>query len=93
MTLACAHSLPRNRLWRGIGAALLMIGGFIGALTEVSGPESVGTLLLGFLIAILGLVLVVQGKRAPLAIQIECSRHRHLPERLRARRMGQPPQG
>jgi hypothetical protein len=83
-----------DRLWRGVGAFLLIAGGLAGTLTDISGPEGAGTLLLlGFPLAILGLVLVVQGKRAPLAIRVECSRHRHLPERLQARRTGRPPRG
>lgn len=78
-----------DRLWRGIGASLLIVGGLAGTLTDLRGPEGAGSLLLlGFPIAILGLVLVVQGRRASLAIRVECSRHRHLPERLQARRTG-----
>jgi hypothetical protein len=82
-----------DRLWRGVGIFLLIFGGLAGALTDVSGPEGAGTLLLGFPIAILGLVLAIQGKRAPLAIRVECSRHRHLPERLQARRTGRRSRG
>ncbi len=78
---------PGDRLWRAAGAALLIAGGLAGAFSDVGGAEGSGVLLLGFPLAILGLVLVVQGRRAPLAIRVECSRHRLLPERLQARRV------
>lgn len=71
---------------------LLIAGGVSGALTDMVDLQGTEILLLGFPIAILGLVLAVQGKRAPLAIRVECSRHRHLPERLQRQRNGRSPQ-
>ena len=77
---------PGDRGWRAAGVLLLIAGGLEGAFSDVGAGEGGGLLLLGFPIAMLGLVLVVQGRRAPLAIRVECSRHRLLPERLQARR-------
>ncbi|OAN57617.1 hypothetical protein [Sphingomonas sp. TDK1] len=75
-----------DRLWRAAGAILLITGGLAGALSDLGDGEGSAVLLLGFPLAMLGLVLAVQGRRAPLAIRVECSRHRLLPERLHARR-------
>lgn len=77
---------PGDRVWRAAGLFLLIAGGLAGAISDTQAAEGSGLLLLGFPIAMLGLVLVVQGRRAPLAIRVECSRHRLLPERLQARR-------
>lgn len=79
---------PSDRLWRGVGVALLIAGGLAGAFSDAIESDLGGLLLLGFPIAMFGLVLVVQGRRAPRAIRVECSRHRHLPERLQRRRNG-----
>lgn len=40
----------------------------------------------GFILAIVGLVLLIQGKRIPLALRIERSRHRELPLAIALRR-------
>lgn len=77
---------PGDAPWRVAGVILLIAGGLAGAFSDVGGAEESGLLLLGFPVAMFGLVLVVQGRRAPLAIRVECSRHRLLPERLQARR-------
>lgn len=77
---------PADRWWRGAGVVLLVAGGLAGALSDAGAMDGASVLLLGFPLAMLGLVLVVQGRRAPLAIRVECSRHRMLPERLQARR-------
>ncbi|WP_294331836.1 hypothetical protein [uncultured Sphingomonas sp.] len=77
---------PGDRWWRAAGVALLIAGVLAGAASDLAAADGTGVLLLGFPIAMLGLVLVVQGRRASLAIRIECSRHRLLPERLQARR-------
>lgn len=77
---------PADRWWRGAGVVLLVAGGLAGALSDAGAMGGASVLLLGFPLAMLGLVLVVQGRRAPLAIRVECSRHRMLPERLHARR-------
>lgn len=79
---------PSDRFWRGVGVALLITGGLAGAFSDGSETDFGGLLLLGFPAAMFGLVLVVQGRRAALAIRVECSRHRHLPERLQRRRNG-----
>ncbi|UYY77547.1 hypothetical protein [Sphingomonas sp. R1] len=78
---------PADRWWRGAGVVLLVAGGLAGAVSDAGTMDGASVLLLlGFPLAMLGLVLVVQGRRAPLAIRVECSRHRMLPERLHARR-------
>lgn len=76
----------RDLAWRAVGIA--MIGG--GCLTSAVDTGDAGTTailgLVGFTVAIAGLVLALQGKRVPLALRIERSRHRELPMAIWRRR-------
>ncbi len=76
----------RDLLWRGLGAAL-----FVGApcvdLVTREGGEGVRTAVTMLCMAsmIFGVVLLVQGKRAALALRVERSSHRMLPAMIRSR--------
>jgi hypothetical protein len=72
----------RDLAWRGIGLAALALAG---AIARSPGDGGGATGLIAFLVAISGLVLLVQGKRVPLALRIERSRHRNLPQAIRRR--------
>lgn len=74
----------RDAVWRGTGLAV-----FLAALTTaLIGPVAIrdGLVLPCFVAAIGGIVLMVQGKRVPAVWRIERSRHRDLPQAIRARR-------
>lgn len=74
----------RDKLWRGLGAASFVLGCAIGIVPGLSEPDLIG--LLGFALAMIGLVLMVQGKRVPAAWKIVRSRHDALPEIIVAKR-------
>lgn len=74
----------RDIAWRSFGAALFLMGGAIGLNDRLGDSSFPG--LAGFLVALFGFVLVVQGKRVPAALRIERSRHRSLPQSIHARR-------
>jgi hypothetical protein len=73
----------RDFAWRCAGAAILALAGAIGPghLLGTGGASG----LLAFVTALLGLVLLVQGRRVPAALRIERSRHRALPQSLHRR--------
>lgn len=76
----------RDLAWRAGGTALTAVG-FVASRATPGDPGWAAALsLLAFLMAIGGLVLVVQGDRVPRALRIERSRHRHLPDTLVHRR-------
>lgn len=80
----------RDLLWRGLGATLF-VGGPCAALLlpgDAAGMHGIITLC-GLAVTILGLVLVIQGKKAALALRIERSPHRMLPALIRSRRRAQ----
>lgn len=69
----------RDLAWRAAGAALIAAAAAVDLAGAVPGVPA-------FLLAIAGLVLLVQGGRAPRALRVERGRHRHLPVALRRRR-------
>jgi hypothetical protein len=70
-----------------IGAVAMATGCAIGALVDTGRSATFGGVaLLGFALAMGGLILVVQGKRVAAAIRIERGRHRLLPTAIDARR-------
>lgn len=74
----------RDMGWRALGGALILAG------YGMSGVPATAMPLLGFVAAIGGLVLLVQGRRVVTALRVECSRHRGLPlaiHAVRVRRM------
>lgn len=73
----------RDRAWRAAGAALFAAACAIGVINRLDGG-SAG--LPGFGLAVLGLVLLVQGKRVPAAMRVERSPHRTLARAIRQRR-------
>lgn len=84
----------RDLAWRSGGLALFAAASGI-RLIERSVPgvasDSALGMLLGlseFLLAILGVVLLVQGKRVPLALRAELRRHRARALAIRPRRRG-----
>ncbi|EQB07642.1 hypothetical protein [Novosphingobium lindaniclasticum] len=77
----------RDLLWRGGGASLFVCGPTAALLTPngAAGLQEIMTLT-GIGVTILGLVLIVQGKKAALALRVERSSHRMLPTLIRTRR-------
>lgn len=74
----------RDLAWRSAGVALFATATAIGLQDGLSGDVK----LLGFALALVGLVLIVQGRRVPAAWRIERSRHRALTQAIHARRRG-----
>ncbi|WP_242137804.1 MULTISPECIES: hypothetical protein [unclassified Sphingomonas] len=74
----------RDIAWRSLGVALFVAGAAIGVSSRLGESSVPG--LAGFLLALFGFVLVVQGKRVPAAFRVERSRHRSLPQSIHARR-------
>lgn len=71
----------RDALWRGAGAAT-----FAGAIGTCALPGiGVAVQLLCFVLAVAGIVLMIQGRRVPAALRIELSAHRSLPQAIHAR--------
>lgn len=76
----------RDLFWRAAGAALIGAGY---ALTRVAtGADGSADLvgIVGLLAAAAGLLFVLAGKKAVLALRVERSRHRELPGAIRAAR-------
>lgn len=76
----------RDLMWRTSGAVMIAAGYFA---TFASARASGLTLIIApasFLLAAAGLLLFLGGKRVPLALRIERSRHRYLPTAIHARR-------
>lgn len=81
----------RDFTWRGrgvgvVGVAIAIGGGARGITDAVLGLPA-------FCLALLGIVLVVQGKRVPAALRIERSRHRMLAQAIRDRHRRRPDDG
>ena len=76
----------RDLLWRATGAILVGMGyGLTRAATGAGGgADLVG--ILGLFTAAAGLLLILAGKKAVLALRVERSRHRELPGAIRASR-------
>jgi hypothetical protein len=85
---ACCRKRRRDRAWRSFGLGLFAVAIVIGLARQPGTDSSLG--LLAFALAILGLVLIVQGKRVSAAVKVECSRHRLLAQAIRDRRPGRP---
>ncbi|PZQ53307.1 MAG: hypothetical protein DI555_16835 [Novosphingobium pentaromativorans] len=76
----------RDLFWRAAGAVLLVGATAAEQLAPGSGAFR-GLLTLVLLVtAFLGLLLLIRGKKMALALRIERSRHRMLPDLIRARR-------
>lgn len=76
----------RDLLWRAAGAVFVGMGyGLTRAATGAGGAgDIVG--IVGLLAAAAGLLLILAGKKAVLALRVERSRHRELPGAIRASR-------
>jgi len=74
----------RDRIWRSFGGCCFVTGCALGVVPGWSEHGSIGVL--GFALAMTGLVLLVQGKRVPATWKIVRSRHYALPEAIVARR-------
>lgn len=74
----------RDLFWRATGAALVGIGYVLTRVATEAGTDLVG--IVGLLVAAAGLVLLLAGKKAVLALRVERSRHRDLPGAIRASR-------
>lgn len=74
----------RDLFWRGLGAALVVVTATV-RLADGAGTHT-GIMLVAFLLTILGLVLMIQGKRVSAALRVERSRHRLLAQAIRDRR-------
>ncbi|MDY7524312.1 hypothetical protein [Sphingomonas sp. 10B4] len=74
----------RDLFWRGLGAALVVVAATV-RLADGAGTHT-GMMLVAFLLTLIGLVLMIQGKRVPAALRVERSRHRLLAQAIRDRR-------
>lgn len=74
----------RYLFWRIAGAALIGAGYVLTHLATEAGADLVG--ITGLLVAAAGLLLMLAGKKAVLALRVERSRHRELPGAIRASR-------
>lgn len=74
----------RDLFWRAAGAALVVAGYALTRLATGVGADLVG--ITGLLAAAAGLLLLLAGKKAVLALRVERSRHRELPGAIRASR-------
>lgn len=77
----------RDILWRSLGAVLSLVGPACELLAPGDSGGARGMLtLLFFALTVLGIVLLIQGRKVALAVRIDGSRHRMLPELIRSRR-------
>lgn len=74
----------RDLFWRATGAALVGIGYVLTRVATEAGTDLVG--IVSLLVAAAGLLLLLAGKKAVLALRVERSRHRELPGAIRASR-------
>ena len=74
----------RDLFWRAAGAALVGTGYVLTHVATGADADLVG--IVGLLVAAAGLLLLLVGKKAVLALRIERSRHRELPGAIRASR-------
>lgn len=74
----------RDLLWRATGAVLVCAGYALTHAATGADADLVG--IVGLLVAAAGLLLLLAGKKAVLALRIERSRHRELPGAIRASR-------
>lgn len=74
----------RDLIWRGGGLMLFALACVLGMIKQVDASGSLG--LLGFALALFGMVMVIQGRHIPAALKIERGRHRDLPLAIHARR-------
>ncbi|MBP2276951.1 MULTISPECIES: hypothetical protein [Sphingomonas] len=75
---------PRDRAWRGVGAVAFLFAAGVGLADRLDGGSLLA--LPAFGLALIGLVLIVQGKRVAAAVRVERSRHRTLVGAIRAQR-------
>ena len=77
--------IHRDLVWRGIGMGAFTVAIAIGVADRVDGPLR----LAGFALALIGLVLIVQGKRVAAAWRVERGNHRSLAQAIDTRRREQ----
>jgi hypothetical protein len=75
---------PRDLAWRGVGAVAFLFAAGVGLADRLDGGSLLA--LPAFGLALIGLVLIVQGKRVAAAVRVERSRHRTLVAAIRAQR-------
>ncbi|MDX5984254.1 hypothetical protein [Sphingomonas echinoides] len=75
---------PRDRAWRGVGVVAFLFAAGVGLADRLDGGSLLA--LPAFALALIGLVLIVQGKRVAAAVRVERSRHRTLVAAIRAQR-------
>ncbi|WP_447931652.1 hypothetical protein [Sphingopyxis fribergensis] len=74
----------RDLFWRTAGAALIGTGYVLTHVATEAAADLIG--ITGLLVAAAGLLLLVAGRKAALALRVERSRHRELPGAIRASR-------
>jgi hypothetical protein len=72
----------RDMLWRGAGAVMSL-----GAGATALATDSAPLVVLLFLMILLGLTLMINGKRVAIALQAERRGHHHTAETIHARRV------
>ncbi len=73
----------RDLAWRASGAALFAAAATVGFISRGGSAAVLG--LPAFCLALLGIVLIVQGRRVPAALRIERSGHRTLAQAIHER--------
>ncbi len=78
----------RDFAWRIAGVAVFGLACTIGSRRDLPSPHGIDTLLglAAFVLAVAGVVLIVQDKRVPMAFRVERSGHRNLVAAIRRQR-------
>lgn len=76
----------RDLFWRAAGGGFIAAGYGVSRAAESAGGAAAIFGLFGIMVAAAGLLLLLAGKRVPMALRIERSRHRELPMAIKARR-------
>ncbi|TPG52027.1 hypothetical protein EAH76_15005 [Sphingomonas glacialis] len=74
----------RDLAWRGLGVALVVVA-VTARIADGDGTHA-GLSVVAFILTLIGLALIVQGKRVSAALRVERSRHRMLAQAIRDRR-------
>jgi hypothetical protein len=74
----------RDLAWRSLGVALVVVA-VTARIADGAGTHA-GLSVAAFILTLIGLTLIVQGKRVSAALRVERSRHRMLAQAMRDRR-------
>ncbi|WP_010184881.1 hypothetical protein [Sphingomonas sp. PAMC 26605] len=74
----------RDLAWRSLGVALVVVA--VAARIADGAGTHAGLSVIAFIMALIGLALIVQGRRVSAALRVERSRHRMLAQAIHDRR-------